>query len=269
MVITSKENIKRENMTYSMLRRVIIRADFTAMLDLEGMVADINREDWFSGKFRNYEKRLLNVETDERGNNKDTDLEGRLVKRFDDCTISPERNVTLDISSKFVTIDIRCDEHYTYIDEYLDLFVEILSHIVVADDYVKLRRLAIRKIDGMEFDNGDKASEVFEYFDQQIADPVNDAFFRRTYTDSFVYGAKKVNVHYNRTVRIIDDGKFAFVLDIDTFLDTEMIDNNRPDKAGIMSLYKDRLNEASFELFKRGVKLEYLKSVVKEDSQNG
>lgn len=266
MSITTKADIKRENVTCSMLRRVIIRADFTAMLDLEGTVADINRQVWFSGKFRNYEKRLLNVEANDQKPGEDQDLEGRLVKRFDDCTIVPERNVTLDISSKFVTMDIRCDKDYSTIDDYLNLFVDVLSHIVTVDDYVKLRRLAIRKIDGMEFDNGDKASEVFEYFDQQIADPVNDAFFRRTYTDSFVYGAKNVYVHYNRMVRIVGNGVFAFVLDIDTYLDSEMIDDERPNKEEIRSVFKDRLNEAAFELFKRGVKFEYLKSIVKEDA---
>lgn len=265
MPITSKDQIKREDMTYSMLRRVIVRADFTAMLDLEGTVADINRQEWFSGKFRNYEKRLLTVEQEERNTDEEIDLEGRVVKRFDDCTIAPERKVTLDISSKFVTMDIKCDEHYTSIDDYLDLFIETLSHIVSVDNYVKLRRLAIRKVDGMEFENGDKASEVFEYFDQQIADPVNDAYFRRTYTDSFIYGAKNVEVHYNRAVKIVANGVFAFVLDIDTFLDSDMIENERPDKACIESIYKDKLNEASFELFKRGVKLEYLKSIVKEE----
>lgn len=266
MPITSKADIKREDMTYSMLRRIIIRADFTAMLDLEGMVADINQQAWFNGKFRNYEKRLLNVEQSDNEAEDKQDLEGRVVKRFDDCTIAPERNVTLDIASKFVTMDIRCDKKYTSIDDYLSLFVETLAHIVHTDDYVKLQRLAIRKIDGMEFENGDKASEVFEYFDQHIADPVNDAFFRRTYTDSFVYGAKKVNVHYNRTVKIVGNGVFAFILDIDTYLDSDMIEEQRPDKAGIENIYKDRLNEASFELFKRGVKFEYLKSIVKPEA---
>ena len=74
-----------------------------------------------------------------------------------------------------------------------------------------------------------------------------------------------MEVHYNRAVKIVANGVFAFVLDIDTFLDSDMIENERPDKAGIESIYKDKLNEASFELFKRGVKLEYLKSIVKEE----
>ena len=94
-----------------------MRADFTAMLDLEGTVADINRQEWFSGKFRNYEKRLLTVEQEERNTDEEIDLEGRVVKRFDDCTIAPERKVTLDISSKFVTMDIKCDDFFENIPE--------------------------------------------------------------------------------------------------------------------------------------------------------
>ena len=56
-----KEDIKRTDLNNSMLKRVIIRADFTPMLDLESIVSDINRQEWFKNKFNNYEKRLLAV----------------------------------------------------------------------------------------------------------------------------------------------------------------------------------------------------------------
>jgi hypothetical protein len=59
----------------------------------------MNKQVWFKGKFENYEKRLLEISQDEETPKDKGDLEGRTVKRFDHCTITPEKNVTLDISS--------------------------------------------------------------------------------------------------------------------------------------------------------------------------
>ena len=265
MTITSKDGIKRKMMSHSMLKRVIMRADFSSMLSLERTVTMLNDEKWFKGTFLNYEKRELKTNKDERTEIEDEDLEGSVVKRFDDCNIAPERNITLDISSKFVTMLINCDSKYEMIDDYLDLFVKVVAFIVHNDDYVKLNRLAIRKTDGMEFNCGEDADEVFEYFDQNIADHQQDLFYFRTYTDSFIYGKSNVNVNYNRTVKILGNGKYVFVLDIDTFLDNERINKNRPTEAELCDTFVNKLNESSFELFKRGVKLDYLKTIVKKE----
>ncbi len=262
-----KEDIKRTDLNNSMLKRVIIRADFTPMLDLESIVSDINRQEWFKNKFNNYEKRLLAVK---KWNEKEDDnaLDGEVVKRFDDCNIGPEKNVTLDIGSNFVIMEIKCDEKYDEINEYLKLFVTTLGHIITHDDYVKLERIAIRKTDGMESIDGNKADEVFEYFDQQIEDE-GDRFTFRTYTDSFVFSKKEVSVNYNRTVRVIADTPplFVFVLDIDTYLNREQIASRRPNNDELWQMFYDRLNETSFELFKRGVKETYLNSIMKEQHE--
>lgn len=268
MVEISKDDIKREHLTNSMLKKVIMRADFTPMLDLEGTVSAMNKQTWFKGIFENYEKRLLEITKDNDVPKDESDLEGRTVKRFDNCTIGPERNVTLDISSKFVTLLINCDEKYSKIDNYLELFVKTLSFIIENDDYVKFNRLAIRKTDGMEFKSGGEADEVFEYFDQDIAEAKHDNLINRSYTDSFVYGKENITVHYNRTLRIVN-GRFIFILDIDTFADAEQIgENKRPSGAELKMFFMDKLNESSFELYKRGVKLEYLKSIMKKE-ENG
>jgi len=268
MADITKVDIKREHLTNSMLKRVIMRADFTPMLDLESMVSGMNKQDWFKGKFENYEKRLLEISPDVEMTIDKDDLEGRTVKRFDHCTIAPEKNVTLDISSKFVTLLINCDEKYDKIDDYLDLFVKILVFIKENDDYVKFIRLAIRKTDGMELNSGEEADAVFEYFDQGIAEAKHDDLLNRSYTDSFIYGKEEISVHYNRTLKIVN-GKFIFIIDIDTFADAEQIgENKRPSETELKSFFADKLNESSFELYKRGVKLEYLKSIMKKE-ENG
>lgn len=260
----AKKDIERDDLSNSMLRKVIVRADFTPMLDLEAVVSDINRQEWFMGNFNNYEKKLLTIRRESPRDN-EYSLDGEVIKRFSDCNVEPERNVTLDIGSNVIVMEIKCDEDYDKIDKYLNLFVRTLEHIIVIDGYVKLERIAIRKTDGMESIDGGKADEVFEYFDQQIGD-TGDKFTYRTYTDSFINGEFEVFVNYNRTVRVIsgDPTMFIFVLDIDTYLDRDNIANRRPNTEELWGLFYERLNKASFELFKRGVKESYLNSILKE-----
>ena len=62
-----------------------------------------------------------------------------------------------------------------------------------------------------------------------------------------------------------DAERFVFVLDIDTYLDPELIKNERPSKEDLTTIFFDQLNYASFDLFKRGVKLEFLISKLKRD----
>jgi len=272
-IIEEKEKIKRDQLSYSMLRRVIIRADFTSMLDTDKIVSLLNEDvveekKWFGDVFNNYAKLQLIVD-DKRVKDATAEEPAKLyVRRFNDCNVTadrPERNVTFDITDQSVCVDIICDDKYTKIDAYLQLVVDTLDFIIQHDKYVKLTRIAIRKYDAQAFANGEDADNVFEYFDQGITDSVSDAYWQRTYTDNFIYGKTKVKTNYTRTLKITDkeNERFVFVLDIDTFLDSDMIENPRPPKDDLKRILFERINEASFELFKRGVKLEFLKSKLK------
>lgn len=268
-----KDKIQRDQLSYSMLRRVIIRADFTSMLDTEKIVSLLNEDEiegrkWFGEVFNNYSKlQLLSDGTRSKDVSSDEDQK-QFVRRFNDCNVTderPEKNVTFDITDQSVCVDIICDDKYTRIDSYLQLVVDTLDFIIKHDKYVKLSRLAIRKFDGQSFPTSKEADGVFEYFDQNIMDYSSDAYWQRSYTDNFIYGKTNVKVNYTRIVKISEkeNEKFVFVLDIDTFLDSDMIEVLRPGKDELHNVFFNRLNDASFELFKRGVKLEFLKSKLK------
>lgn len=264
-----KEDIKRKDLNYSMLRRVIIRADFTSMLNTGRIVDALNDQDWFKGAFNNY-SRLRYTETPQpQETDPKEEWEPRFIRRFDDCNIGLERKITLDITNESVCMDIQCDEKYEKIDPYLDIVIKSLDLIISNDPYVKMRRLAIRKIDGDNFATSEEADKVFEYFDQRITDLEKDRFWQRTYTDNFIYGKTEVKVHYSRTVKITPkEGElFVFVLDIDTYLEAEDIMNERPSDGEFRDIFFGRLNEASFDLFKRGVKLDFLKSKLRNHEQ--
>ena len=265
MAIT-KDEIKRGDLIYSMLRQVIIRADFTSMLDTDKIVLLLNEQKWFEGSFNNYSRLQFVDNGRSKGKENVTECPRKYVRRFSDCNIVPERKVILDITDESICMDIQCDEHYTIINEYLSLFVQILGFIISNDNYVKLRRLAIRKIDGESFSSGEDAEKVFEYFDQRITDLDDDAFWQRSYTDNFLYGKIKVKVNYTRNVKISprEDDHFIFTIDIDTYIDSDIIVNLRPSKDELVEIFFDRLNESTFELFKRGVTLEFLTSKLRK-----
>ena len=264
MAHKTKDEIVRTDIKYSMLQRIIIRADFTSMLDLDATVSDINRQGWFKNKFSNYEQLLLKPVNEDKPRKDNTEeIKEQYIKRFSDCNIAPEKGVILDIANNFMTIDIRCDEHYTTIDDYLSLAVDIISHIISVDSYVRLERIAIRKTDGMETIGGEKADEVFEYFSQGVTKD-DEEFSYRTYTDSFTHKENNVKTHFNRTVRVIkgEKPKFIFILDIDAFLDRELLENRRPGRDELWDVFYKRINDTTFELFKRGVKEEFLNSIL-------
>ena len=172
----------------------------------------------------------------------------------------------MDIGNEFAVLEIRCDDKYTKIDDYLDLMTDVVHHIISKDEYVKLERIAIRKTDGMEFEDGGQADEVFEYFDQKVVQE-GDQFRLRSYTDSFLYGKRSVLVHYNRTVRVTDGDPvlLMFLLDVDAFLDRSFIKNRRPDREEIRTILYERLNKTCFDLFKLGVKEKFLNDNLKKN----
>ena len=267
----TKDSIERSDLNYSMLRQVIIRADFTSMLDADRMTADLNDQEWFRGAFNNY-SRLRFADTLQPQGNGHMDMDSReewsprFIRRFDDCNIGAEKKVLLDITNESICMVIQCDDKYESIDDYLSLVINTLHFIISRDQYVKIRRLAIRKFDGEHFREHKEADNVFEYFDQRIMfHEKGDRFWQRSYTDNFIYGETGVKVNYTRTVKTTpkEEERLVFILDIDTSLDSELIKNERPCKEELESIFNEELNETAFDLFKRGVKLEFLLSKLK------
>lgn len=74
-------------------------------------------------------------------------------------------------------------------------------------------------------------------------------------------------MHYNRTVRVIDGDPvlLMFLLDVDAFLDRSFIENRRPDREEIRTIFFEKLNKTCFELFKLGVKEKFLNDNLKKN----
>ena len=254
-----KEDIRREDLHCSLLKRVIIRADISAMMKLEDSLSNITSQEWFKGLFMSMEKFNATSPIVPDRTNSVSESIGAEVRRFFDCTIEPRQNLVFDISDEFICLDIKCDDRYERLDTYIDLFARVLGQVIHDDGYVKLKRLAIRKIDGLVLSNANEANRVFEYFDQRIMER-SEGMRRRLYNDCFYSNKNKVNVNYSRQVKIgdTDASRFVFAMDTDVYVSSKELDNLRPDTTEIKLILSDRINATAFDVFKRGVKEDFL-----------
>lgn len=262
-----KEEIKRKDLHCSLLKRVIIRADIFPMLKLEDSVSEISHQEWFKGRFESMDKFTAAINSfDASRTSPLANTPGTEVRRFFDCTIEPKQELSLDISDEFICMDIKCNEHYDSLDSYIDLMSKVIGQTIHDDAYVKLKRLAIRKIDGLVLSNADEANTVFEYFDQGIMTK-DEGMRKRLYNDYFYSNMKKVNVNYSRQVKIGNkkEEKFIFTMDTDVYAMPKELDNLRPGVEELKDILSNRINETAFDIFKRGVKETFLNKYLKDN----
>ena len=255
-----KDKIERKDLRCSLLKRIIIRADISAMLKLEDSVSSISRQDWFKGLFDSMDKftSAANPGMPDR-TSLVAESHGAEVRRFFDCTIKPTQELTLDISDEFICLDIKCNDQYESLDPYMSLMANVVGQIIHDDNYVKLKRLAIRKIDGLVCSNANEANRVFEYFDQGIM-AEGEGMRKRLYNDYFYSNKNKVGVNYSRQVKIGDTAasRFVFTMDTDVYVRPNDLDNLRPGVEELKKILSERINETAFDVFKRGVKEDFL-----------
>lgn len=271
-IILDKSQIKRDDLKNSLLKQVIIRLDFSSMINLDGFIDKLAKEDWFKGSFQTYNKILSPKESktsDARtsSNNGDNVNDVRIFSKY---IKGPEKDTYLSLTDQSICVEIKCDKNYEKIDPYVSLVSKVWDLLENQDQYVNLIRIGIRKIDGFDANDGKEADHIFEYFDQKCCDISKDTLFDRTYTDTFIRNPERVEVIYTRKVTIQsnplgDKNRFIFVLDIDTFVTDRLImemkdisNPRRPTEKEIESLMMEKINSVSFDMYKTGIKVGYL-----------
>ena len=258
----SKEEIKRQQLKNILLKRVIIRFDYTSIVNVQDVLNQIvgflNSLEKSFGSFDQMvspkEDIAKESSTESIGNSNDR----QFVYRFTDCQIEPKQDVTLDFSRNFLCLDIRCDEHYTLIDPYLGIMSELMAIIIERDRFVQLTRIGIRKIDGVDSIAPDDADSVFEYFSQQLTWRKGvDSMKAREYTDFMFCSDVPAYVNYSRIVRVLQGSDdLRFTLDIDCYKDPGLLEK-RPGRY-LIRQYLFNMNDKLFSMFIMGIKLEYL-----------
>lgn len=263
----SKEVYTRENFRSSLLRQIIIRADYSSLTDLNGFIMKLKSLEWFQNLFAGYrlirsnninlqispkaiEERFIPLEVNETGN----------IHRFFDYKIGAVQKTIMDISPTFICFTIECDNKYDTIDSYIESIVNIIATLREYDSYVQIERLAIRKVDGKDYESLDEAYETFEVM-ESLGDGIIDNVgpIKKVYTDSFISKEANIKVNFTRGLERFNNGTIRCILDMDGFVDSSLMSPDEiKSKENIESLLKDKINNELFKLFKASVTENFL-----------
>lgn len=250
-----KVDCTRDIFKSSLLKQVIIRADYSYITDLNRFITELKSwsKDFFSGyriiRTNSIDLRIDSIAISNRQIPVDI-KETENIHRFYDSQIIPKQDTTIDISSNFICITIDCDENYGKIDPYLDYISEVMEKLKSYDSYVQFNRLAIRKIDGSDFDNLDKAYEIFEKingFEDSIIENVKKV--KQSYTDIFISENANLKINLTRSIEHFPSGNVRYVLDTDGYIDS-VTDLSKKDD--YLSLFNN-INNELFRIFKINV----------------
>ncbi len=260
-----KEIYTRDNFRSSLLKQIIIRTDYSSLTDLNGFIMKLKSLKWFQHLFVGYhlvkannfnlqinpkviEERFIPLEVNETNN----------IHRFFDCKIEPAQNLFMDITSTFICFTIECNESYRNIDAYIDTMVQIVTALKEYDSYVQTTRLAIRKIDGKDFSSLEKAYQTFEVM-EALGENVMDNIIplKKSYTDSFISEDAGIKVNFTRGLERFthQDGTqiIRCILDMDGYIDSSLINLEDIKSDDLKSLFKEKINDELFKLFKASV----------------
>lgn len=270
-----KAKYTRNNFHSSLLKQIIIRVDFSNITDLNKFILTIKATDWISKYFQSYRtiqannfNMSLSPKIFEEKVIPLSVIETTTIHRFYECKIEPVQNdVTLDITDTFITITIQCNDSYESINPYIDCISNIVGELFTYDPFTQIQRIAIRKIDGQDFENEDAVYEIFEK-DTSANSTLAEGHARlikKSYTDAYLDTEANIKVNLSRSLEVLPANKYRYVLDIDGYIDTSLtILNNCRDKQAIHVILQDRINEHLFCIFKDSVTKGYLDSGIKD-----
>ena len=262
----SKNDYTRSNFRSSLLKQIIIRIDYSGLTDLNGFVRQLKSTDWLQTLFTGYrllktnninfeinpetvEKKLVPIEINEAEN----------IHRFNDCSIQPLQEVTMDISQNFICLTIKCNNNYDTIDAYIKSVKQTVEALQDYDSYINLNRIAIRKVNGKDFSSIESVYQTFEvmkYLEKNIIQDVNPK--KKRYTDSFLSKESNLKVNFTRALKCFKDDNgdvIRFVLDIDCYADSFTLSDEKVVDAGNVLV---NINEELFKLFKASVTENFL-----------
>ena len=256
----SKDEIKRQQLKNHFLKRVIVRFDYTSIVDLQKVlnkiVAFLNPPDSY---FRSLNQMQVATGSLELGGTQDTSQathDRPMIYRFSDCIIDPIQDVTLDLARNYLCLEIRCNPDYTILDKYLDTMIQLMDIILQCEGFVQLTRIGIRKVNGVDSIDPNDADEVFEYFSQQLSWGERDRMVMRQYSDYMACHDISAYVIYHRIVRVVEGSPdLRFTLDIDCYKDSSFLEA-RPN-TDLLKKWLYDMNNKLFDLFKMGIRLEF------------
>jgi uncharacterized protein (TIGR04255 family) len=270
----SKDKIERNQLKKNMMKNIIFRIDYQGIIDSEDIIKCFKEH--FKGLFKNFQTTFHNKVDFDLNNIEDIsdtlsipvkEIQKQEIYRFTNNTFGKD-NLILDISKYFTTFTINCQE-YEGIDEYLNFFSSYIDFLFENSDFLKIKRIGLRKIGGKIYFEHKNIYEDFEqkYFNFDFTDTIYNSI-RNRYADVLQYDKTDPIINYVRSyetgVYQNNDTKeksnaFQVLLDIDGLYSENILDTIGFEKGMAQKVLERTNNEHLFNIFKMSVTEKFLK----------
>ena len=271
----SKDQIERKQLKKNMMKNIIFRIDYQGIIDSEDIIKCFKEQ--FKGLFKNFQTTFHNKVDFDLNNIEDIsdtlsipvkEIQKQEIYRFTNNTFGKDQLI-LDISKYFTTFTVNCQE-YEGIDEYLHFFSSFIDFLFDNSDFLKIKRIGLRKIGGKIYFAHKDIYEDFEqkYFNFDFTDTTYNSI-RNRYVDVLNFDDTSQIINYVRSFEtgIYQNNEtkeksnaFQVLLDIDGYYSENILDKIGFEKGMAQKVLEITNNEHLFNIFKMSVTETFLKA---------
>lgn len=261
----SKKDYDRYSLSDNLLKRVIIKADYEGVTNLDSVVEDL-KTNCLAEFFKSYRRKIPAVDN---GALAVGDPVMRDLPHFFYNYRNSSDVVELSISSRSMTLQINCVE-YRNIDPFMSIAINVLDSILGSDSFIVLDKVGIRKIAAYANVKAEKIFGIFEpasfSLEKTIRDIPGAHGLYSSYEDTMFFGKEKhIFADYRRLLKKIKDPKIQewvlqAILDINAYSVKDSLICETGDLKGHLERVLSNINEVMFTLFKSAVTEGYLEN---------
>lgn len=279
--MNTKDTITREQLEKNMMKNVIFRLDFQGIINLEDILKGFQQN--FKGKFKDMETTYHNhidlqivnfEEISESLSIPVKELERQEIFQFSNNQFGND-TLTFNISKYFASLNVECVE-YKCIDEYLNFFSSFADFLIETCDFLKFKRIGLRKVSGKIYLTPEAVFRDFEkkYLNFDFGN--NFKPIRSQYLDFLQKNDHSPIVNYKRLLSTgmyfdVDQNKsvsaYQIQLDIDGYLQEDLLPE-KVNKGQIKGIFEDINVNHLFNLFKMSVTEEFLNEHIRKTDSN-
>lgn len=253
-----KDKYTRDNIKSDIMQRVIVRVDYEGVSKLEDLVVSLKPK--WSGYFKSFNKitkNNFNINVTDTALQSKTisipDPEKQIIYRFSNCRIGKPETY-MDIAESFAYIDIVAGSDYCGTQKFTEIISSYICSLLNHDQFVSLKRVAIRKIDIIKKDKDFNPDDIYEmgiWNNYQNGEHIS---IKKRYSDVMYLRDVSSYVNIIRDVSYLQSEtntvQKQIVLDMDIYKVDQAIDIQRSSSQDdIQEVFNKKLNDPLFGLF--------------------
>lgn len=270
----------RDNIYSEMLKTVIIRLDFSGVINIGPFVEKIKQSEKIKSKFDLFNEiaqRQINVDfvpiDIENGGLPITKAQNNTVYRFSKWRPVNSSDAILDIDNSSMTLSVDCGtNHYKGSTEYSTFMIELIEELQNHDQYISFNRLGVRKIDIQVLNDGEQINDYFnEKFTVSNSWGLCPPKDMATLTELLRIDDVRFNIIQRiETLKIKEEKHLRLIFDVDSYIynDVDALRDKNCEQIG--SYLKVKMQDKMFDMFVKVASESYLESCkIAKEKTNG